>query len=148
MELPLERTYVDVGAILASDMDSIVSSLLYAFFLYVKSQPSKKDLYLACINIPREDLALRTETTWIFSQLHIDDEGLLFFPTVEEKLSVLAKKNRLQLILVDHNVLAKQQKPFESSVEEILDHHKDENLYSSLEIVRCFLIVILFRCQR
>jgi len=112
----------------ASDMDSIISSLLYGYLLGSKNKTSNQ-VHIAVMNIPREDFSLRTETCWIFSQLNISTEDLLFFPEIEANLDELMKKNRLQLILLDHNILAQHQKKFEKCVREIVDHHKDEKIY-------------------
>eukprot|EP01114_Cavostelium_apophysatum_P009417 TRINITY_DN22557_c0_g1_i1.p1 TRINITY_DN22557_c0_g1~~TRINITY_DN22557_c0_g1_i1.p1 ORF type:complete len:360 (+),score=55.82 TRINITY_DN22557_c0_g1_i1:59-1138(+) len=113
----------------ACDLDSIASSLLYG--LYIHSRNSNgKFLAATVINIPREDLPLRTEAAWIFSEIGIRSEHMLFFPEVERDLDALSKKNLLRLILTDHNVLAASQSRFSKDVVEIVDHHRDEGLYS------------------
>lgn len=83
------RTFHIVIGNEASDMDSIVSSIVYAFYknstegnnenVSRKQIKSYHQVYVPVINIPREDFALRTETTWIFSQLQIPSQSLIFY---------------------------------------------------------------------
>jgi len=47
------------------DLDSIVSAIAYGYY---KTKSSKK-IYAPLIDIPRQDLALRTEVTYLFKKL-------------------------------------------------------------------------------
>lgn len=113
----------------ASDMDSMISSISYSFFLS-KQFNSKEHVFFPVINIPREDFALRTETDYIFQKLGVKKENLQFYPEVQPLLDQLKSSGSLHLILVDHNKLATSQEKLGDIVEEIVDHHKDEGLYN------------------
>lgn len=115
----LENPFYVVGNE-ASDLDSITSSISYAYFLKMKD--SKND-YIPVMNIPREDFALRTETVWFFKKLNLNSSDLVFWP--ELKLP-----KQFSLILTDHNRLAPHQEQYSNHVFEIIDHHEDEKKYS------------------
>jgi exopolyphosphatase len=114
----------------ASDLDSMATSVAYAYFL---SRTKKKagELYLPVINIPRVDFKLRTEAVYLFEKTGINIENLIFIDQIS--LAALLDRGSLKLILIDHNKLASSQEKFEGAVEEIVDHHKDEGLYTPSE---------------
>jgi exopolyphosphatase len=105
----------------ASDLDSIASSLSYAYF----QNKTKNHLFIPVINIPSNEFKLRTETTWFFKKLEMDSSLLLFWPEIEKQ-----NLENVDFILTDHNVLSNHQQAFASNVVEIIDHHVDENKYS------------------
>lgn len=111
----------------ASDMDSIVSSIIYAYFKQLKVKP-EEHLYLPLINIPREDFPLRTESQWIFDQLGLKTDNLLFYPEVTAFIESKVQKSKLNFILVDHNKLSTSQSFIANLIEEIVDHHTNEGL--------------------
>lgn len=137
----------------ASDLDSIASSILLAFFLSKLRISHGNEVYLPIMNIPQEgfyfihlpyclsDFSLRTETTWLFSELGLNKNDLIYYPDVESKLDALNSQNRLALILVDHNILANHQNKYAKAVYQIIDHHKDEKLYSEVRILLFNLMV-------
>jgi len=114
----------------ASDMDSIISSISYAFFRQSQVKNEKEEAYVPVMNIPRKDFALRTETDYIFQKLGINKQNLLFYPEIQSLLD--NSKGNVHFILVDHNRLASYQEKYGMLVEEIIDHHKDEKLYTNL----------------
>jgi len=114
----------------ASDLDSMASSVAYAYFLS-RIKQKEGELYLPLINIPRADFKLRTEAVYLFEKTGIDIENLIFIDQIS--LANLQDRGSLKLILIDHNKLASSQEKFQDSVEEILDHHKNEGLYSPTE---------------
>jgi exopolyphosphatase len=103
----------------AMDLDSIVSSITYSHFLQCKNS---KNVYVPIMNIPRQDLRLRTEVTWFLQKLEIDSNNLLFWPDIKNL-------KEYSLILVDHNHLASYQDHLGSKIVEIVDHHHDDKLY-------------------
>lgn len=111
----------------ASDLDSMASSVAYAYFLSLTKQKAE-ELYLPLINIPRADFKLRTEAVYLFEKTGINVENLIFIDQIS--LADLQNRGSLKLTLIDHNKLASSQKYFEDSVKEIVDHHKDEGLYT------------------
>lgn len=110
----------------ACDLDSMVSSLVYAFSIYKKllSVPGRPTAVIPVFNIPREDFCLRTEAVFLFKRFHLDCSYITFVEDVD--LQNLLETKRLQLVLVDHNILAQRQKHMDVAVTEVLDHHKDQ----------------------
>jgi len=122
----------------AADMDSVISAIVYAFLLW-KLHSDK--IYVPVINIPREDLSLRTDIAWLLRFVGLDTQYLVFFPEIESHLNSLHNEKKLSLILTDHNRLAAHQEKYGDSVVEILDHHKDENLYIKSTKIRVIDLV-------
>eukprot|EP01119_Soliformovum_irregulare_P005183 TRINITY_DN1668_c0_g1_i1.p1 TRINITY_DN1668_c0_g1~~TRINITY_DN1668_c0_g1_i1.p1 ORF type:complete len:406 (+),score=131.67 TRINITY_DN1668_c0_g1_i1:164-1219(+) len=106
----------------ASDCDSIVSSVFFAFLLKMTT----KHMHVPVINIPREDLVLRTETWWLLHETGIDISNLVFLPEVKATVDKSLASKQLEVTLVDHNILAGWQKHLEEAVVRIMDHHKEE----------------------
>jgi exopolyphosphatase len=106
----------------SADLDSMASTLMYAFYLRCLQRDSAKVL-IPLMNIPREDFALRRDVSYMFGQVGIDP-GLLIFRD-EIDLSDLHRRGRLQITLVDHNRLGRSQSALAGAVMEIVDHHQD-----------------------
>ena len=114
----------------ASDLDSMASSVMYAYYAGQATADENDPVFLPLINIPRADFKLRTEAVYLFDASGIDLESLLFADEVD--LDRLQETNRLRLTLVDHNKLASSQSRHQELVEAIIDHHKDEGLYPQI----------------
>lgn len=108
----------------SADLDSVVSSLVYAFLLHQES--SNRGLYLPLINIRREEIALRQDVLYLFQLFELSLEDMLFLDDYVPLESLFAQ-GRLRLNLVDHNILRLSQRHLSSCVERIIDHHVDEN---------------------
>jgi exopolyphosphatase len=111
----------------ASDLDSMASSVVYAYLLETLNKDDNT-IYLPLINIPRDDFKLRTEAVYLFSEAGIQTDNLIF--TDEINIEEIAKSGKLKMILVDHNKLTGKLEKYSDLVTEVIDHHKDENLYS------------------
>ncbi len=109
----------------ASDLDSMATSVLYAWSKGIASDGLAN---IPVMNIPREDFNLRTEAVWLFKQAGIEPKNLTFLDDID--LGAVFTKSGSKLVLIDHNKLAAAQAAWAGSVEEILDHHADENLYA------------------
>ncbi|XP_071324302.1 exopolyphosphatase PRUNE1 [Trachinotus anak] len=103
----------------ACDVDSMVSSLAYAYFLS-KTEHSEM-LALPLLNIRRSDLVLRSDNLFLLKQTGLSPDLLLFRDQLD--LRVLQRAGRLRLTLVDHNVLASSDSDLEGAVVEVIDHH-------------------------
>lgn len=114
----------------ASDLDSMASSVLFAFS---KGAVSGGLPNIPVMNIPREDFNLRTEAVWLFKETGIDPSSLLFLDDID--LGKLFAAGGSKLVLVDHNKLSAKQAAWADAVEEIVDHHANENLYPSAKKV-------------
>ncbi len=115
----------------AADLDSMASAIMYAYFAGEVHAQEEGHLFLPLINIPRADFCLRTEAVYLFNASGVQVENLLFSDDVD--LETLSARDRLRLILVDHNKLAASQNQLEGLVEEIIDHHQDEGLYPEVK---------------
>ncbi|MCL2792737.1 MAG: DHH family phosphoesterase [Spirochaetaceae bacterium] len=113
----------------AADIDSIASSIVYAFFRESINQ-KKEEIFLPVINIPEDDLRLRNEAIYLFSQTGIDPKNLIFIDQIN--LKELTEKRKLKLILVDHNKISYKQEFLSACIEEVIDHHVDENSYKNI----------------
>jgi len=109
----------------AADLDSMVSSIVHAYYLACKNRATNH--YVAPIMpIPREDFKLRPEAVYVFAKAGIKLNNVLFFDEVDFPELM---KGDAKLVLVDHNKLALSLETYGDKVVGILDHHKDEKLY-------------------
>ena len=76
------------------------------------------------LNIPSEKYRLAGEVPFALEQHGITTDLLTFRNQIN--LEELHSKQRLQLTLVDHNVLRGSDKVLSSAVCEVIDHHKNE----------------------
>jgi len=112
----------------AADLDSMASSVLYAYYKAQAAGHNGSTAFVPLINVPREDFKLRTEAVYLFHEAGIDPALLLFADEVN--LETLKAKGRLKLTLIDHNKLASFQARLADCVVEIIDHHNDEGLFA------------------
>lgn len=112
----------------AADLDSLASSVMYAYFKSQTADAQEKIAFIPLINIPREDFKLRTEAVYLFDEVGINIEYLQFADEVD--LGRLKAEDRLKLTLIDHNKPASFQEQYSECVVEIIDHHKDEGLFT------------------
>lgn len=108
----------------SADLDSIVSSITYAYFLH-QTCISPDAIHLPLINMTRNEIHLRNDVLYLLKMVGISLNELLFLEDVN--LNYLFHKNQLQLHLVDHNVLCPTQQDLAPCVCTIIDHHLDEN---------------------
>lgn len=107
----------------SADLDSMVSSLVYAFHLHLTLGKSAVPVF----NLLREDFSLRTDAEWLFREAGVDISAVPHIDDVD--LMELRSKGRLALTLVDHNLPSEAQNILKDCVVEVLDHHKDEGLF-------------------
>ena len=126
----------------AADLDSMVCAVSYALavsFEREQERGKKNDdgpsvAVVPIISVPREDFALRTDAVWLFSQLGVDLDALVFADDLDP-LALDAAGRLSELVLVDHNVPAT---PFQSlvpKVTRVVDHHEDESKYPPEAVV-------------
>jgi exopolyphosphatase len=122
------QTKPDVHIVLgneSADMDSIISSIVRAYQLFLVGENDA--LYLPYINIPREELSLRKDVQYLFEGLGISAENLSFIDD-PISLALLNQANLLKLHLVDHNELNPDQSYLVNTVVDIIDHHADAKI--------------------
>ncbi|XP_032873465.1 protein prune homolog 2 isoform X2 [Amblyraja radiata] len=107
-------------------LDSAVSALVYAYFLY-KTHP-KDHLYVPVLNVQRSEFPLRSEVVFILQQLNISESSLIFRDDID--LHMLNTEGKLALTLVDHNRLTSDDKALDTAVIKIIDHHEEERIHS------------------
>ncbi|XP_021397758.2 exopolyphosphatase PRUNE1 [Lonchura striata] len=103
----------------ACDLDSTVSALALAYFL-AQTAPAPKAAFVPVLNIPRADLALRTETTFLLRERGIPAAALVCRDEID--LGRLHHAGLLSLTLVDHHVLPGADAALEEAVVEVVDH--------------------------
>lgn len=115
----------------SADLDSVISSISYAYFLSRENPATHAELYIPLMNIHREEIALRKDILYVFGLFGISLNDILFLDD-NAPLDSLFTENRLRLNLVDHNILRPRQEHLSDAVERIVDHHFDENKYYPL----------------
>lgn len=115
----------------AADLDSMVSALMYAFFLSAENAGSGVQ-YVPVVAIPRKDFKLRTEAVFLFEEAGINSNSLFFAEDIDPK--ALYKDRRLELTLVDHNKPTGAYVGFEDVVVGVVDHHADEGLFGDAPV--------------
>lgn len=103
----------------ACDVDSMVCALTYAYFLSKTVHGGMTAVPL--LNIRQSDLVLRSDNVFLLRQIGLSPDLLLFRDQLD--LRALQRAGRLQLTLVDHNVLPSSDSHLEGAVVEVIDHH-------------------------
>lgn len=107
----------------STDLDSLVSALVFAYMAQATSLSNRK--YIAFYQQTSSLLHLRPENTYAFDQvsLSIAENLLLLNDISKEELA----KGGFDVALIDHNRL---DAIFgDAKVVSVLDHHEDEHLY-------------------
>ncbi|XP_054666209.1 protein prune homolog 2 isoform X1 [Grus americana] len=123
----LEKVHV-VLANKSCDLDSLISSLAYAYFLDKVSPPDV--LCLPVLNVPRRDFSYFTETRFILEELNIPESFHIFRDEIN--LHQLNAEGKLSLTLVNSNMLTSEDKSLESAVVKVIN--PDEQCDGSLEL--------------
>ncbi|KAM4879512.1 protein prune homolog 2 isoform 2-T2 [Sylvia borin] len=126
----LEKVHVVLGN-KPCDLDSLISTLTYAYFLDKVSPPDI--LCLPVLNIPRRDFSYFTETRFILEELKIPESFHIFRDEIN--LHQLNAEGKLSLTLVNSNMLTSEDKSLESAVVKVIN--PDEQCDRSLELQAC-----------
>ncbi|XP_022603140.1 exopolyphosphatase PRUNE1-like [Seriola dumerili] len=117
-----QRVHIILGSE-SCDLDSVVSSLAMAYFLFrTSSGPPGCSLVLPVLNIPRSQFHLRADILLLLREAGIATETLVFRDEVD--LAHLHGNRRLALTLVDHNILPSTDRDLEGAVVDVIDHHQ------------------------
>eukprot|EP00794_Sanderia_malayensis_P008648 gene8648-9579_t len=107
----------------AADLDSVVSSIVYAYHLFTKVKETDEKIFLPIINIPQDDFSLKTEVIKVFQTLDLQISECLVF---REELLILADINtNYEVTLVDHNIIPTYLHFLQPHVTVVIDHHED-----------------------
>ncbi|XP_032942245.1 protein prune homolog 2 isoform X3 [Catharus ustulatus] len=126
----LEKVHVVLGN-KPCDLDSLISTLAYAYFLDKVSPPDV--LCLPVLNIQRKDFSYFTETRFILEELKIPESFHIFRDEIN--LHQLNAEGKLSLTLVNSNMLTSEDKTLESAVVKVIN--PDEQCDRSLELQAC-----------
>lgn len=107
----------------ACDMDSVVSTLVYAYFVH-KANRRPNTVIVPVLNIPLREYHLRCDVNRFLEEIKINPEFLIFRDNIDLKL--LSDGHGLTLTLVDHNILNREDRELQPLVDEIIDHHNRE----------------------
>ncbi|GAB6019162.1 hypothetical protein CHUAL_000781 [Chamberlinius hualienensis] len=111
----------------ACDMDSVASSLIYAYFIY-KTNLRPDTVVVPVLNIHQRDFQLRPDIGRFLEEINISTELLTFRNNLD--LKALSSGHRITLTLVDHNILSKEDRELHDFVDEVIDHHNKEVDYN------------------
>ena len=101
-------------------MDSIACALAHAYML--SQTVSTGAFSLPLLQCSRADLHLRQDVIWLFGELGIDPDTLLY--TDDLSTEVLSSVDELFVTLVDHNSPKGFLERFTPNIAEIIDHHE------------------------
>lgn len=130
-QLKIPANYSDcilVSGNQSADMDSCCSALLTAYLessINANSSAASANspvFTIPLIDIPRKDLRLRKDIEFVFKNLGIDSEWLLFTDDIP------ATESNTSLFLVDHN-----SPTIKGTVKKVIDHHAIEDPDADLE---------------
>ncbi|CAN8069305.1 unnamed protein product, partial [Agarophyton chilense] len=103
----------------AGDLDSIASSLVYAYVTRTEGT------VVAMLRMGRDELALRGDARLALRESGIDEAVLRWLPEEEEERGDAVAQ--CELVLVDHNALCESAaRRLRGRVVGVLDHHEDE----------------------
>lgn len=115
------------------DLDSAVSAIVYAYYLFKKTD----ELVIPVLNIPSNEYFLKTEVKFLLKKHEIADENLVFNDQVD--LSRLCCSQKLKLHLVDHHELTTKNLNLEPCVTSVIDHRPIaknwNNIYTNINMV-------------
>ncbi|KAM4629984.1 exopolyphosphatase PRUNE1-like [Polymixia lowei] len=111
------------------DLDSVMSSLALAYFLSRTASVPGSSVVVPVLNILQSEFRLRSDIIFLLKEAGISTQSLLFRDQLD--LAGLHDDKRLDLTLVDHNVLPCTDSGLEGAVVEVIDHHQLERTTSS-----------------
>ncbi|KAF5017930.1 hypothetical protein F66182_10114 [Fusarium sp. NRRL 66182] len=106
----------------SADLDSLCSALVYA---YLRTHTPPHTLHIPLSNLPRDDLALRTEMSAVLKHAGLTLKDLLTLSELPD-----LEPEDTNWLLVDHNSLTGPLSKFSGQVLGCIDHHADENAVS------------------
>ncbi|XP_075231394.1 exopolyphosphatase prune [Lycorma delicatula] len=109
------------------DLDSAVSSIIYAYFLCIRFSEEEKDrnvnngsIIIPVLNIERKYYPLKTEVKYFLNTNNICEDSIVFRNEID--LVKLHEEKKLKLVLVDHHILPEDLQGLENSVIKVIDH--------------------------
>ncbi|CRH04115.1 conserved Plasmodium protein, unknown function [Plasmodium relictum] len=156
--------FVFVFGNITADLDSVCSSIMYSFFLYIwyclkKKVEKKKNtdelkFFIPVINIKRNDIKLKILITWWLKKCEIvNSENIFVFQDDTNLLEVLKHNDKYDICFVDFNDFEVNSIYNINNVKSIIDHHmlkkeaKNKRITKSvypIYICSCMVIIAYF----
>ncbi|XP_044752234.1 exopolyphosphatase PRUNE1-like [Coccinella septempunctata] len=119
----------------AGDLDSVMSTIAYAHFLYstTKHQSDDRIAFFPVLNFDRDGMDIRSEHKYLFEQADINLDKLIYRNQLnfEEMVRDFGNTNRiLKTYLVDHHQLRENDEVLRETVCRIFDHRPLDKYYS------------------
>ncbi|XP_053622484.1 exopolyphosphatase PRUNE1 isoform X2 [Plodia interpunctella] len=152
-----DTNYADLTIVLGNescDLDSAISSIVYALFLnwqyqqikcktctrFARREDMKDSLFVPILNVDRENFPLKTEVVYFLNEHGINETNLVFRNDYD--LKQLVTQNKTNVVLVDHHTLNADDMFLAPYVTEIIDHrlmdksgwHYKDDTRSTIEI--------------
>lgn len=101
-------------------MDSVASALAHAYF--VSQTLRGGEFSLPLLQCDRADLHLRQDIMWLFNELGIDPDTLIYQDDIT--IETLSGVGELSITLVDHSSPCGLLESLKSKIVEVIDHHE------------------------
>ncbi|XP_029121581.1 uncharacterized protein [Elaeis guineensis] len=115
-----------------ADVGSVVSTIMYAFFLN-EAQTSSRLCTLPVINMKRADFSTHPELKWLFSSCRVEEEYLVFIDEIN--LSYYDLFGSLKLVLLNGNKLPAKQEGLKEALVEIFNCNQVNSQYPRVKDV-------------
>ncbi|CDU85253.1 conserved Plasmodium protein, unknown function [Plasmodium yoelii] len=141
-----------------SDLDSVCSSIIYSFFLYIwyslkgKIDKGSEDntlmFFVPVINIKRSDMRLKILEKWWLERCEIKNpEEILVFNDNEHLLNVLKYDYKYYICLVDFNNFEANNIYNGDNVKSIIDHHVYKGTGENHRITKSIYPICVCSCM-
>jgi len=111
------------------DLDSIVSTVVYAYFMQKQVAADSKELCVPVMNFDKGDVTLKTDVNAVFEKCGLSTSTLVYRDTLVKLRPILKT-----VTLVDHNELNAELTFLREFVTTIIDHHIDSESFKDLFI--------------
>ncbi|CRG95541.1 conserved Plasmodium protein, unknown function [Plasmodium gallinaceum] len=150
--------FVFVFGNITADLDSVCSSIIYSFFLYIwfclkKKAEKKKNIdeikfFIPVINIKKNDIKLKILITWWLRKSEIlSDEDVFVFQDDIHLLEVLKHNNKYDICLVDFNDFEVNNIYNINNVKSIIDHHMIKEGSENKRITKSIYPIYICSCM-
>ncbi|KAL2715671.1 exopolyphosphatase PRUNE1 [Vespula squamosa] len=112
------------------DLDSAVCALAQGFCEYLnenkKSKNEENVAIIPILNVAKKEFRIKTEVIYYFRKHGISEELLTFRDQIDLNILTESRENKIEVVLVDHHVLANEDRTLVNSVVEIIDHRPQD----------------------
>ncbi|XP_047357543.1 exopolyphosphatase PRUNE1 [Vespa velutina] len=112
------------------DLDSAVCALAQGFCEYLnenkKNEKKESVAVIPILNVTKKEFRIKTEVIYYFRQHGISEELLTFRDQIDLNILTESRENKVEVVLVDHHVLANEDRTLVNSVVEIIDHRSQD----------------------